>query len=120
MKTKPIKQKDVSAEGSKTEVASVGKAKSKGSSEPTLTPKPEVKKPLTLIDLQKELEALRQIVQDHMQLIADLQSMLTLKRKPALNSKIQIKAKVVAYPYLIALVSDNTYPRPRHSNGRNR
>jgi len=68
----------------------------------TLTPKPEapeVKKPLTLVSLQKELEALRQTVQDHAQLITDLQSMLTLKRRPMSNGKIQIRDKQTGKVY---------------------
>ena len=57
------------------------------------------KKPLTLVSLQKELESLQQTVQDHAQLIADLQSMLALKRRPTSNGKIQIRDKQTGKVY---------------------
>lgn len=60
---------------------------------------PEVKKPVTLVSLQKELESLRQTVQDHAQLITDLQSMLALKRRPTSNGKIQIRDKQTGKVY---------------------
>jgi hypothetical protein len=60
---------------------------------------PEAKKPLTLSSFQSELEILKQTVQHHEQLIADLQGMIALKRKPTLNSKVQIKDKATGKVY---------------------
>jgi len=82
----------------RTEVAEIGAIKTK-EAEAQASAKPEAKKPLTLANLQKELETLKQAVQDHTQLIADLQSMLALKRKPTLNSKVQIKDKQTGKVY---------------------
>jgi len=94
-----VKKEEVRQEMPKTKVATAEKAEPKKDTKPTPTPKPEAKKPLTLASLQKEVEALRQAVQDHTQLIADLQSMLALKRKPTLNSKVQIKDKQTGKVY---------------------
>jgi hypothetical protein len=94
MKNKAItKTKEAKTEVAKVEAVKIKEAEAQASAEPV------AEKPLTLIDLQKELEALRQTVQDHTQLIADLQSMLALKKKPALNSKIQIKDKGTSKVY---------------------
>ena len=59
----------------------------------TPTPAPETKKPLTLVNLQEELKLLTQTVQDHAQLIDDLQEQLSRKRRPTSNGKIQIRDK---------------------------
>lgn len=87
------KKKKTEAKVPKAKVAVVEKAEPKQVIKPTSTPKPEVKKPMTLSSLQKELEALKQTIQDHTQMIADLQSELSRKRKPTANGKIQIKDK---------------------------
>ena len=54
-------------------------------------PKPESPKSLNMVYLNSELQALKQIVQEHGQQIADIQEALARKRKPVLNSKVQIK-----------------------------
>lgn len=95
----PVKKEEVRQEVPKIKVATAEKAEPKKDTKPATAPKPEAKKPLTLANLQSELEALRQAVQDHTQLIADLQSMLALKRKPTLNSKVQIKDKQTGKVY---------------------
>lgn len=94
-----VKKEKIEAKVSKVKAATVEKPKPKEDIKPTSTPKPEAKKPMTLSSLQKELEALKQTVQDHTQLIADLQSMLALKRKPTLNSKVQIRDKQTGKVY---------------------
>jgi hypothetical protein len=63
------------------------------------SPKPEANKSLALSRFQSELEILKQTVQHHEQLIADLQGMIALKRKPASNSKVQIKDKATGKVY---------------------
>jgi hypothetical protein len=87
------KTKEVRAEVPKTQAVVAKKVKPKESI------KSEAEKPLTLSSLHKEVETLRQAVQDHTQLIADLQGMIALKRKPTLNSKIQIRDKATGKVY---------------------
>jgi len=87
------KTKEVRAEVPKTQVATAKKIKPKESI------KSEAEKLLTLSSLKSELEVLKQAVQDHTQLIADLQSMLALKRRPTSNSKVQIKDKQTGKVY---------------------
>lgn len=61
------------------------------SSKPQTTP---TSKPLTMIDLKKELDVLQMVVSEHTHLIAELQEALARKRKPpASNGKIQILDK---------------------------
>jgi len=95
----PVKKEEVRQEVSKTKVATAEKVEPKKDIKPTSASKPEAKKPLTLANLQKELETLKQAVQDHTQLIADLQGMLALKRRPTSNSKVQIKDKQTGKVY---------------------
>lgn len=64
----------------------------------TSTPEPEVKKPVTLTDLQEELNLLKRLVLTHNQQIVELQEMtnelqdmVSRKRKPTSNGKVQIR-----------------------------
>jgi len=63
------------------------------------TPKPEAAKPLTMAYLNSELQAVKQIVQEHGQQIAQLQEALARKRKPVANGKVQIKDKQTGKVY---------------------
>jgi len=56
-------------------------------------------KPLNLATLNREIEALRQTIQDHTNQIADLKELISLKRKPTANGKIQIKDKQTGKVY---------------------
>ena len=94
-----IKKEKTEVEAPKVKVITVEKPKSKEDIKPTSTPKPEAKKPMTLSSLQKELEALKQTVQDHTQMIAELQSELSRKRRPTINSKVQIRDKQTGKVY---------------------
>ncbi len=94
-----VKKKKAEAKVPKAKAVTVEKPKPKEDIKPTSTPKPEAEKPLTLLSLQKELEALKQIAQDHTQMIADLQSELSRKRKPTANGKVQIKDKQTGKVY---------------------
>jgi hypothetical protein len=73
-------------------------------STPTPTPVPETKaeppattppstkpKPLTMSSLKSELDELRTLIQTLTTQMADVQSQLTLKRKPTSNGKVQIR-----------------------------
>ncbi len=74
--------------------ASKPEASAKESQPEQTTPKPEATKPLTMTYLNSELEALKQIVSEHGQQIAQLQEALARKRKPpASNGKVQIVYK---------------------------
>lgn len=54
-------------------------------------PKAEVPKSLNMVYLYSELQAVKQIIQEHGQQIGNIQEILARKRKPAANGKIQIK-----------------------------
>lgn len=57
-------------------------------------PQPEKPKPLTLAFLNQELQSLKQMVDEHSNLMKQLEEILTRKRKPvASNGKVQIKDK---------------------------
>ena len=63
---------------------------------------PEVAKqeePLTLEGIQKELNSLKELVLNHAQQITSLQDVLTRKRKPTSNGKIQIFDKITGEIY---------------------
>jgi outer membrane biosynthesis protein TonB len=61
---------------------------------PESTPQLEKPKPLTLVLLNQELQSLKHLVDDHSNLMVQLQEILTRKRKPvASNGKVQIKDK---------------------------
>jgi len=62
-------------------------------------PKPEAAKSLTMAYLNNELQAVKQIVQEHGQQIAQLQEALARKRKPVANGKIQIRDKTTGKVY---------------------
>ncbi|MFC1979905.1 hypothetical protein ACFLVS_03465 [Chloroflexota bacterium] len=53
--------------------------------------KPEAAKPLSMVYLNSELEAMKQIVSEHSQQIAEIQEALARKRKPVANGKVQIR-----------------------------
>jgi len=55
--------------------------------------------PLTLEDIQKELNSLKELVLNHSEWIASLQDTLTKKRKPTPNGKIQILDKITGEVY---------------------
>jgi len=55
--------------------------------------KSEAPKSLNMVYLYSELQAVKQIVSEHGQQIADIQEVLARKRKPTSNSKVQIKDK---------------------------
>ena len=63
---------------------------------PALPPKP---KPLTMANLKTELDELRVLIQTLSTQMADVQSQLTLKRKPTANGKVQIKDTVTGKIY---------------------
>jgi len=56
-------------------------------------PKREAPKTLNMTYLYSELQAVKQIVQEHGQQIADIQEVLARKRKPKSNGKVQIRDK---------------------------
>lgn len=63
---------------------------------PKSSPAPQLEKPkpLTLAQLSQELQSLKLIVDDHANLMAQLQEIIIRKRKPvASNGKVQIKDK---------------------------
>lgn len=59
-------------------------------------PKPKV---LNLSIVQKEIEALKQVVQEHSEMMAELQEALARKRKPTANGRIEIKDKQTGKVY---------------------
>jgi hypothetical protein len=63
---------------------------------PTLPPKP---KPLTMANLKTEVDELRTLIQTLTTQMADVQSQLSLKRKPTVNNKVQIKDTVTGKIY---------------------
>jgi hypothetical protein len=71
--------------------------------ESTTTPKPEkpsTPPPLTMKQLHQELETIKQVVDEHAQLIVQLQETLARKRKPvASNGKVQIHDKQTGTVY---------------------
>jgi len=67
---------------------------------PTPAPQPEKPKPITLAYLNQELQSIKQLVDDHSNLMAQLQEILIRKRKPvASNGKVQIKDKETGTVY---------------------
>ena len=67
---------------------------------PEPTPQPEKPKPLTLALLSQELQSLKHLVDDHSNLMTQLQEILIRKRKPvASNGKVQIKDKQTGTVY---------------------
>jgi hypothetical protein len=58
---------------------------------PALPPKP---KPLNMANLKVEVDELRALIQTLTTQMTDVESQLTLKRKPAANGKVQIKDTV--------------------------
>jgi len=67
---------------------------------PEPTPQPEKPKPLTLAYLSQELQSLKHLVDDHANLMIQLQEILIRKRKPvASNGKVQIKDKQTGTVY---------------------
>ena len=62
-------------------------------------PKQEVPKSLNMVYLYSEIQAVKQIVQEHGQQIAGIQEALARKRKPVANGKIQIKDKKTGKVY---------------------
>jgi hypothetical protein len=63
---------------------------------PALPPKP---KPLTMANLKTELDDLHALIQTLTTQMADVQSQLSLKRKPTVNNKVQIKDTVTGKIY---------------------
>lgn len=61
--------------------------------------KSEAPKTLNMVYLYSELQAVKQIVSEHGQQIADIQEALARKRKPVANGKIQIKDKKTGETY---------------------
>jgi hypothetical protein len=59
---------------------------------PTSEPQPKIK-PLTMIGLKAEINELRALIQSLTTQMADVQSLLALKRKPTNNGKVQIRDK---------------------------
>ena len=59
---------------------------------PTLEPPPKIK-PLTMICLKAEINELRALIQALTTQMADVKSLLALKRKPTANGKVQIRDK---------------------------
>jgi hypothetical protein len=67
---------------------------------PEPMPQPEKPKPLTLAQLSQELQSLRHLVDDHSNLMKQLQEILIRKRKPvASNGKVQIRDKQTGTVY---------------------
>ena len=62
-------------------------------------PKLEIPKSLNMVYLYSEIQAVKQIVQEHGQQIAGIQEALARKRKPVANGKIQIKDKKTGKTY---------------------
>lgn len=62
-------------------------------------PTPKLK-PLTMADLKREIDSLRQTLTEHTRQIVELQEALARKRKPAVsNGKVQIKDKATGKVY---------------------
>jgi hypothetical protein len=62
--------------------------------QPSTTPEPPPKpKPITMAGLKAEIDELHTLVQALTTQMTDIQSLLALKRKPANNSKVQIRDK---------------------------
>jgi hypothetical protein len=62
-------------------------------------PKLEVPKSLNMAYLYRELQALKQMIIEHEQQIADLQKSTSQRRRPTTNSKIQVKDKQTGKVY---------------------
>jgi len=77
----------------KPEVVKVEEAQPEQLQTSVSTDKPEPKKPTTLDDLQKIVDNITKTILEHRQQIAELQEVVTRKRKPTNNGKIQIKDK---------------------------
>ena len=52
-----------------------------------------------MVYLYSELQAVKQIIQEHGQQIADIQEVLARKRRPTSNSKVQIRDKKTSKTY---------------------
>lgn len=88
------KKGKVKAEKGKVEEAKVVEVQPKAEEQ-----KPEAPKSLNMVYLYSELQAVKQIIQEHGQQIADIQEVLARKRKPVANGKIQIKDKKTSKIY---------------------
>ncbi len=86
------------AESAPTELETPNPEKIEPASKPE-TSKPAAVKPLTMVYLNSEIEALKQIVSEHGQHIAELQEALARKRKAVPNGKVQIKDKQTGKVY---------------------
>ncbi|HEY43862.1 MAG TPA: hypothetical protein G4O11_07760 [Anaerolineae bacterium] len=68
--------------------------------QPEVSNAPTTNPPLTLESLHQELESLKQLAEDHTNLITQLQETLAHKRKPvSSNGKVQIKDKQTGMVY---------------------
>ena len=65
----------------------------------TPTPETGVKKPVTMVELSKELQSLKELVEAHSQVITELQEQVSRKRSPTANGKIQIRDKQTGKVY---------------------
>lgn len=103
VKNMPIVEKKgkVEAEKGKVEEAKVVEVQPKaGEQKPEQgAPKQEVPKSLNMVYLYSEIQAVKQIIQEHGQQIACIQEALARKRKPVANGKIQIKDKKTGKVY---------------------
>lgn len=88
------KKEEVKAEKGKVEEAKVVEVQPKAEEQ-----KPEAPKSLNMVYLYNELQAVKQIIQEHGQQIAGIQEALARKRKPVANGKIQIKDKKTGKVY---------------------
>ncbi len=75
----------------KTETAVKAQPKAEEQKPEQDVPKQEVPKTLNMAYLYSELQAVKQIIQEHGQQLAGIQEILVRKRKPTANGKIQIK-----------------------------
>jgi hypothetical protein len=67
---------------------------------PTPALQPEKPKPLTLAQLSQELQSIKLLIDEHSNLMAQLQEIIIRKRKPvASNGKVQIKDKQTGTVY---------------------
>jgi hypothetical protein len=67
--------------------------------EPSAQPKPEPAEQKTQPDILAELADIRQTLIDHSNQIAEIREVLSRKRKPVNNSKVQIKDKTTGKVY---------------------
>lgn len=94
VKKEEVKNKSTAEKKGKVEAEKAAEVQPKAESQ-----KSEAPKSLNMAYLYSELQAVKQIVSEHGQQIADIQEVLAQKRKPTSNSKVQIMDKKTGKTY---------------------